>query len=97
MRIHCCWSPLSPIASCGVDPSRDCGIRHDATVPHGRQELVLSDYAIAIPDQELEKIEYLRFYRDRCPSALELAPPRIERYVAEEERHDSASRQVPSG
>src|SRR5262245_36230629 len=46
----------------GVQARCHLRIRDDACLPDGIDEVVLADYALAVEDQVLEKIKYLRCY-----------------------------------
>ena len=53
-------------------------------MPDRRQEVILADHAITVPDQVNEKIEDLRLDRHKVGSPPELAAIRVERTLLEQ-------------
>jgi hypothetical protein len=46
-------------AARGIDPRAQCRFRNDAPVPHGCQQILLSNDALAVADRVLEEVENL--------------------------------------
>jgi len=47
----------------GIDPSCNRGLRNHAPIPNGCEEIVFANHAVAIPNQENQNVEHLRFDR----------------------------------
>ena len=50
-------------------------------MPHGSEQIVLADDALAVADRIFEEVEDLRLQRDQRPAAPQLAPGRIQREI----------------
>src|SRR5262249_30329606 len=70
----------------GVDAARERRGGHDSPVPHPRDQVVLSDHAVAAAKQKNNKVEDLGLDRDEGAFATQLAPVGIKNMVLEEEQ-----------
>jgi hypothetical protein len=61
-------------APSGIDPRRNRGIRNKASAPNRSEKIVFADDTVAIADQEIQNVEYLRLDRNQCRSRPQLAP-----------------------
>jgi len=74
----------------GVDPVAEGRFRDDPSIPNRRQEIILADDVIPIPDQVEQKIEHLRLDRHQFGAARQLTPVRVESMIAEQVTHSPA-------
>ena len=74
------------IADCGpggIETGRQCGIRDNATVPDGADDVVFADYAVPVADQVLKQVEHLWCERDQIGASTQFAPVRVKCVVFE--------------
>jgi hypothetical protein len=77
-----CSSPLSPIAlRAALIRVKSVDSENDAPAPHGGEQIVFADDALAIADQVLEDVEDLTLKGDQRVPVPQLAPRRIQREI----------------
>jgi hypothetical protein len=74
-------------AARGVDAAGERRLRHDASAPYRSEQIVSAHQSIAIADQKLQQIEYLRLHRQQRGSSAQLAPIGVENVSFEQEPH----------
>ena len=67
----------------GVDAAGERRFGYDAAVPHGGNQIILADHAIAVADQKNQQVEDLRLGRDERALATQLAPVGIKNVIFE--------------
>jgi hypothetical protein len=77
-------SAIADSAARGIDPRAQGRFRDDPSVPHGSEEIVLADDALAIANSVFEEVEDLRLEGDQRPAAPQLAPCRISKKSSKE-------------
>jgi hypothetical protein len=70
-----------------IDSTVHCGIRNDAAAPHGRNEIIFADYAVAVLDQVDQKVENLRLKGYRRASRAQFPALAVERKIIEQKQH----------
>ena len=73
-----------------VDAAVDRRVRDDAAAPHGSDQIVLADDALAVAEQMQQQIEYLRLDLNDLAAAAQLAPLGIEQMIGKLEPHLSS-------
>jgi len=66
------------------DPAVERRIGDDPPAPHRRQQIVLADDALAVPQQVDEEVEDLRLQLDLLAAAAQLATRGVEHMVTEQ-------------
>jgi len=61
-----------------IYPYAERGLGYSPAVPHRIEDIVPRDHPIAVPDEELQKVEDLRLKRNQTVAASQLAPLGIE-------------------
>ncbi len=64
--------------------SRQCGIRNNAAIPYGCNDVVFADDALAVADQVGEQIQHLRCNRDGFRASVQFPPVSIQHAVVEQ-------------
>src|ERR1700724_1209220 len=67
-----------------IDPSAQGRFRDYAPLPHGSEQVVLADDALAVADRVFEEVENLWLEGDQRRAAPQLAPRRIQREIFKE-------------
>src|SRR4029079_14720658 len=68
---------------CRVDTCRQCGLRDDAAMPDGGDEVLLADDALAVFNHIREKVKDLGLERYQARSAMQLATISIQSIIFE--------------
>jgi hypothetical protein len=61
-----------------IEARRQCRVRDDPPAPNTVDQIILADDPAAVAHQIDEKVEHLRFERDRLSPAAQFASPEIE-------------------
>src|SRR6185295_10498812 len=93
---------LARIANCTagcIQAGRQRGIRDNASVPDGADEVGLADDALPVLDEVIKEIEYLGCDRDQLGASTKLTTTRVQRIVLEQKGHSHSpgSRLTPEG
>ena len=79
-----------------IEARRQCRIRDDPPAPDAFDQIILADDPATVAHQIDEKVEHLRFERDRLGPAAQFASLDIEHVIAKPENHPVLLRLGPS-
>jgi hypothetical protein len=79
----------------GIDAAAQRCLGDDASMPDLGQQLILADHALAVPNQVLQQIEYLRLNPHDHAAAMQLAPVGIQNAIREREQRYARSALAP--
>ena len=70
-----------------IEARRQCRVRDDPPAPNAVDQIILADDPATVAHQIDEKVEHLRFERDRLSPAAQFASLDIEHVIAKPENH----------
>jgi len=86
-----CAAPLSLTALRAALSRVVRRVRDDPPSPNAVDQIILADDPATVPHQIDEKVEHLRFERDRLSPVAQLASLEIEHVIAKPENHPRSS------